>query len=323
MNTIGNWSDPDIYLLRMTPYAVAIHAASKPIEGSTGYWGKFPDVFDDDFKRSLQARLAKEKDKSAGDPCCIGYFVGNELSWGKETSLGLAALASPPGQAAKKVFVEQLQKKYETIDRLNAAWGAAYASWQVLLQGTARPDEKRARTDLAAFYTRTAEQYFRCCREAVKQIDPEGLYLGCRFAWANDRAVRAAAKYCDVLSFNRYKRSVAEFRLPAGIDRPVVIGEFHFGALDRGMFHTGLVAVANQQQRADAYERYVRSALENPLIVGTHWFQFGDQATTGRGDGENYQIGLLDVCDTPYGETIRACRAVGYNMYRHRLGKEP
>ena len=44
--------------------------------------------------------------------------------------------------------------------------------------------------------------------------------------------------------------------------------------------------------------------LGNPLIVGTHWFQYGDQATTGRGDGENYQIGFVDVCDTPYAETI-------------------
>jgi hypothetical protein len=52
--------------------------------------------------------------------------------------------------------------------------------------------------------------------------------------------------------------------------------------------------------------------------VGTHWFQFGDQATTGRGDGENYQIGFLDVCDTPYAETIAAARQVGYGLYATR-----
>ena len=58
--------------------------------------------------------------------------------------------------------------------------------------------------------------------------------------------------------------------------------------------------------------------MENPLIVGTHWFQYGDQATTGRGDGENYQIGFVDVCDTPYPETIAACRDIGCQMYRVR-----
>ena len=60
--------------------------------------------------------------------------------------------------------------------------------------------------------------------------------------------------------------------------------------------------------------------MRNPAIVGTHWFQYGDQATTGRGDGENYQIGFLDVCDTPYEETIAASREVGSQLYALRAG---
>jgi hypothetical protein len=88
------------------------------------------------------------------------------------------------------------------------------------------------------------------------------------------------------------------------------------------MFHTGLRPVADQQARAAAYRNYVQGALRNRWIVGTHWFQFGDQATTGRGDGENYQIGFLDVCDTPYPETIAACREVGYQMYALRAAEK-
>lgn len=318
MNTIANWSDPDIYLMRKTPYTANVSAGSKKLEGSQGYWGKFPDVFDPSFKQGVSRGMAAQEGKAAGDPWCIGYFVSNELSWGDELSLATAALASPPGQAAKTVFLGDLKKKYETIERLNEAWGTKHESWDTLLKSQQPPDKKKAYDDLAAFYSKTAEQYFRVCREAIKQVDPQGLYLGCRFAWANQRAVRAAAKFCDVVSFNKYSYSVADFRLPEGLDKPVVIGEFHFGALDRGMFHTGLRPVANQTQRAEAYASYVRGALKNPWIVGTHWFQFGDQATTGRGDGENYQIGLLDICDTPYTETIRAVRGVGYGMYEYR-----
>jgi hypothetical protein len=143
--------------------------------------------------------------------------------------------------------------------------------------------------------------------------------LGCRFAWVNDAAAIAAAKYCDVVSYNRYDYSVANHRLPNNLDRPTIVGEFHFGALDRGMFHTGLKPTASQQDRAAKYAAYVRGALRNPQIVGTHWFQYRDQATTGRFDGENYQIGFVDICDTPYPETIQACREVGYDLYRIRL----
>jgi len=322
MNTIANWSDPEIYLMRKTPYVVTVHARARNIEGSQGYWGKFPDPFAPGFSRALGENLASEQSKKAVDPWCIGYFVSNELSWGNDTSLAIAALASPADQPAKREFVDVLRRKYEKIERLNEIWGTGHASWQSLLKATTPPDAKRARADLTAFYTTIAEEYFKACRDAVKSADPKGLYLGCRFAWVNDLAARAAARFCDVVSYNRYRRSVADFRLPDGVDKPVVIGEFHFGALDRGMLHTGLVPCTSQQHRAESYRNYVQGALDNPLIVGTHWFQYGEQATTGRGDGENYQIGLLDVCDSPYPETIESCRTVGYDMYRRRAGKQ-
>jgi hypothetical protein len=319
LNTIGNWSDPDIYLLRKTPYVATINSGRKPIAGSSGYWGKFPDPFDPDFAETLRRNMDNQEGKAADDPWCVGFFVDNELSWGDEFSLGLATLGSPPEQAAKQAFVHDLKAKYRAVTKLNEAWGTNHASWDAILETTEPPDKEKARDDLTAFYTRIAEQYFRVCREAVKAVAPKTLYLGCRFAWVNDRAVLAAAKYCDVISFNRYRDSVADFTLPEGVDKPAIIGEFHFGALDRGMFHTGLRPVASQEDRANAYRSYVEGALGNRYLVGTHWFQFGDQATTGRGDGENYQIGFLDICDTPYPETVSASRRVGSAMYRIRL----
>ncbi len=323
MNTIGNWSDPGIYGMERTPYVATISFSSPPIEGSTGYWGKFPDPFHPAFEKTLRERMARERDRSAGDPWCLGYFIFNELSWGDQYSLSLAALRSPAEQPAKRAFVDDLMAKYETIDRLNAAWETDHASWEALLESQEAPEEEKAREDLGAFYDRLAEQFFRLCRDAVKEVAPDQLYLGVRFAWVNDRAIRASARYCGVVSFNRYAYDLSEFSLPAGIDVPVIIGEFHFGALDRGMFHTGLRPVADQDARAAAYRTYVESGLTHPNIVGTHWFIFGDQATTGRFDGENYQIGLVDLCDTPYPETIEAVRQVGHGMYRLRSeGKE-
>ena len=63
------------------------------------------------------------------------------------------------------------------------------------------------------------------------------------------------------------------------------------------------------------------SALRHPNVVGVHWHQFGDQAATGRFDGENFQVGFVDCCDTPYPETIAGIREVGYRQYEIRSGK--
>ncbi len=324
LNTIANWSDETTRLMRRTPYTDAVSSrGAKNIEGSEGYWGKFPDVFDPSFEAGVRRSMAGRKGKSAGDPWCLGYFSDNEMSWGDDTSLSLGALKSPPEQAAKKVFVADLKVKYGDIGKLNTAWDTKHESWDALVQSREAPDKKLAHADLTEFYTKAAEQYFRTVRDAIKSVAPNQLYLGCRFAWANDRAAIAAGKYCDVVSYNLYKRTVTDFKYP-GPDKPLLIGEFHFGALDRGMFHTGLVPVSNQADRAQAYKDYVLGAVHHPQFVGTHWFQWMDEPTTGRVyDEENYQIGFVDIADTPYRETIEASREVGRQLYQQRLGKAP
>ena len=83
-----------------------------------------------------------------------------------------------------------------------------------------------------------------------------------------------------------------------------MIGEFHFGALDRGMDATGLRGVASQTDRGKAYRRYMHRAASHPMCLGAHYFILYDQAYLGRFDGENYQIGALDVCSHPYSEFI-------------------
>jgi len=319
LNTIANWSDSGIYLMRKTPYVCTVNSRARRIEGSKGYWGKFPDVFDPSFRQGLQRRLARERDRSAGDPWCIGFFVDNELSWGDDVSLAIGTLVSPPDQPAKKVFIADLKAKYKTIGNLNAAWGTKHTSWEALLECQEAPVQKKASADLTAFYTKIAETYFKTTRDAVREVAPKQLYLGCRFAWVNNRAARAAVKFCDVVSYNRYSYTVEQQRLPDNANKPIIIGEFHFGALDRGMFHTGLRKARDQNHRAQLYEDYVRGALRNRHIIGTHWFQYKDQPTTGRGDGENYQIGFIDICDRPYSEIIEASRRVGRDLYKYRL----
>ena len=323
MNTLGMWSEPELRELRRTPYTDSIGSwGVRTIAGSEGYWGKFPDPFDPGFRQKLVKQMEAKHGRSAGDPWCLGFFSDNELSWGDDTSLAVGTLMSPATQPAKRAFLHVLRKKYDDIGKLNAAWGTAHASWDALAEGVQAPDIEKARADLSGFYTRSAEEYFRVAREAIKEVAPRQLYLGCRFAWDNPLAQAAAAKFCDVVSFNLYYKDLADFNFEGGADVPLMVGEFHFGATDRGMFHGGLRPMENQAERAAAYSRYVRTALRDPKFVGCHWFQYRDQPTTGRAlDEENFQIGFVDVGDTPYREMIEASRALGREMYRLRLGR--
>lgn len=317
-NTIGNWSGEEITALDQMPYVAMCDIKGPKLAASESYWTKFHDVFSPEFRPAVKKALATQK-SAAGDKWCIGFFVDNELNWGKKTSLAEATLKCPATQPAKIEFVKILKAKYKTIKNLNRAWGKVHKSWDALLGSAKFSVTRGAKADLLAFNTKMAETYFKIVRDEIKAIAPNQLYMGCRFQWVNDVAVSAAAKYCDIISYNKYSYSVENLKLPDKLDKPVIIGEYHFGALDRGMFHTGLRGAKSQAHRAELFTRYIKGALRNPYIVGVHWFQYSDQPLTGRGDGENYQIGWVDICDTPYQEMVTAGRAIGKIMYRYRL----
>ena len=318
MNTIANWSSAEIYRMDRTPYTTRIWARGANIEGSKGHWGKFPDPFSPKFRNTLEASLRRNSYADA-DPWCIGFYVNNELSWGKDgISLAKATVASPATQPAKVAMLDWLRGRYQDVAALNLAWETEFADWDAVLASTTVPASGKATADLREFYSRIADQYFSVIHEAIRRMAPNKLDLGCRFSPWNDSATRAAARYCDVVSYNLYRRTLDDFALPEGVDKPVIVGEFHFGTLVRGMFYPSLIPVPDQEARRDAYVAYVESALRHPAIVGTHWFQFGNCATTGRSDGANAEIGLVDGADTPFYELLDGVRQVGGSMYAIR-----
>ncbi|MEM9527531.1 MAG: beta-agarase, partial [Bacteroidota bacterium] len=225
MTTLGNVSDPAARSQQQTPYVGTVWILGTPkIAGATGFWGKFHDVFSPAFKQAVRASMESQR-AGADDPWCIGFFVDNELSWGTLGSLSVGVLRSPAEQPAKVAMIAALRDRYANINQLNATWGTDHASWAALAQSTSPPDFASAKEDLISFHAVIADHYFKIIHEELERLAPNHLYLGCRFAWANDDVtMRAAAKYCDVISFNKYEYSVEALTLPAGIDKPTMIG---------------------------------------------------------------------------------------------------
>jgi hypothetical protein len=317
MNTVANSSDKAFYSQAKTPYLDRINLKSPEIEGTGGLWWPFRDPFHPEFRTGLRDQLL-ERGNELDDPMCIGYFVDNEINWGGPTSLAEWTLQTPSHQPAKMAIINHLKKKYKSIEKLNEAWKSNYHDWEAMLNSTETPPAD-SRDDCIELSEIIIEEYYKNIREVLNKVAPNKLYLGSRFYRSFESVVRIAAKYSDVLSWNIYSNSLSGFnRLPDGIDKPVMIGEFHFGALDRGLFHPANRPVDNQEERGKAYYTYIESGLRHPNIVGAHWFQYGDPATTGRFDGNNKQMGLVDVCDNPYPETIAKIREIGYNMYQIR-----
>ena len=317
-NTVAAFSEWQIARRHSLPYVLICGVRGAPvIESAQGYWVKMYDVYDPRFAELADERIRDITRGHEDDLMCLGLFVDNELSW---DGVRDGVLASPAEQPARRELIRLLQERYGTPEALNAAWGTDFADWNAV----SRPGRfsEAFRRDMDDYLLMFARTYYRTIRETIDRHAPGMLYLGSRFAWVEQSALRAAAEYADVVSFNVYRKRPTLPRIMRELDRPVIIGEFHFGALDRGMFHTGLVKAASQDERAALYEAYVREAALDPLIVGTHWFQLVDQPITGRWyDGENYNIGLLNGVDVPYPELAEAARRIHGELYPLRAGQ--
>jgi hypothetical protein len=289
LNTIANWSDANLGNQHKKAYVATLRGWG--IE--TGQMG-MPDVYDPVWVKSVDEAALRQCAPKKDDPWLLGYFIGNEPPWpNRELELVNVILTgeATPMQAELKKFLE----KEDTPERRKE------------------------------FIYNTYAKFISTINAAVKKHDPNHLNLGLRFGGSAPDAIIMASKGFDVFSFNHYGYSLN----PGMIKRineitglPMVIGEFHFGVPARGLA-PGLAQTISQEERGVAYRYYVENAAANPAIIGTHWFQWMDQPATGRNDGENYNIGFVDVTDRPYSELINAAKETFGRILSIHSGKEP
>jgi hypothetical protein len=253
-----------------------------------------PDVYSPSFAQRVEREALQQLGARSDDPWMIGYFIGNEPPWpARESELVDRVLAGPPSA---------LQQRFKA--------------------DIARGDTPQKRKELVhAAFTR----YLEVVNAAVRRADPRHMNLGIRFGGTPPDDVIALARGFDVYSMNKYRWAPPKDfidRVYAITKLPILIGEFHFGVPERGLA-PGLVQTASQAERGVAYSYYVEHAAEHPAIVGAHWYQWIDQPATGRRDGENYNIGWIDVTDRPYPELVAAAKATHSKLDALHSGKLP
>lgn len=320
-NTIGRWSARRLPLLeRRRPYLLLLDSPARAprIPGTRHY-----DPYHPDFAlRYAEGVASQTRDpgvaRAADDPFCIGLSIDNEPPFGG--MIGAMLVQDASGCPAKNAFLAAVRARHPDLGALNAAWGTAFPTWPAVAALAAPVPGSGFAADASAFLLDWLRRYFSAARAAVKALAPRRLYFACAFGGADAPPVAwdAAAEHADALLADVHLRGVESWR-PLGTgaapERPVLIGAFTFGCLDRGMLSAGPVPTPSQAARAEALRTFVRGALSNPLLVGCHYFQYRDQPLVGRDDGEAYQIGFVDVCDRPYREVAKASREIGERLY--------
>jgi len=292
LNTVGNWSSPEVYNLNRIAYTQQLQglAMERKLMG-------LADVYAPGFAARMDSAMKSYLPQNKNNPWIIGYFVGNEPSWlGQEARLCDLILQ---GDACP---IQTELKKF--------------------MQGGNTPERKKE------FIFQTFRIFLQTVKATMKRYDPNHLNLGIRFGNLNEldeELMGICHDSFDILSFNCYslmpdKETMDRaFRLTG---MPMIIGEYHFGTVDRGMAQS-LWQVNSQQERGVAYRYYTENAYAHPGLIGTAYFQWCDQDLTGRGDGENYNCGFVDVTDRPYKYQMEAQMETAKRLYSIHSGNVP
>ncbi len=295
-----------------------------------GPWGtrdsRLIDVFSTNYAMEVDRTAQKEVAPNASNEYLIGYFANNELPWygekGWPTTSDRSMLSRymrlAPQAPGKVKLVEFLKAYYKNdMAAMKEDWAVTAESFDDLAkQRTIIPKARESAQAVVEWSGVVAEQYFKLCYEAIRRYDPNHLYLGVRFANRAQQPVMAACgKYADVISMNIYRKTgVFDEALCGAVaamtGKPIMITEFSWRAMENSSGCKNSdgadVTVQTQQDRADGFRTYATTALAQPYLVGYDWFQYHDQPTSGRFDGEDCNYGLVDIHDQPYTTLLAA-----------------
>ena len=290
LNTIANWSSDEVRLRNEVPFMTQLRGMR-----FDGAMMGLVDVYTDKFEEQIDEAVERSTRRYKDNSWLIGYFTGNEPAWrGNE----LRVIDIIMEESDERPIKQELLKYIEGQDT----------------------PEKRIE-----FIHQTFRIFIETVDEALNRYSPGHLNLGIRFGGGAQKEVLELCKgVFDVFSFNSYTQAPSHELMDTFMDvteMPLMIGEFHFGTVNRGMSQA-LWQVDTQEDRGIAYRHYTENAYTHPGLIGTSYFQWPDQDVTGRGyDGENLNCGLVDVTDRPYPHLVDAISETSKRLYEVHSGE--
>ena len=291
LNTIANWSRSDVYDRNQKAFTLQMRDI-----GIEGALMGLADVYAPEFEKKIFEAVKSTVEPYRDNPWLLGYFTFNEPSFpGREERLCDLIL-----EGKERSIKTALQEHLEVGDT---------------------PENRKE------FIYNTFRIFIETVDRALQKYDPNHLTLGIRFGQGAENEILELCKdVFDVFSFNcydLYPRVEMLDRFSEITGKPLFIGEYHFGTVDRGMAQS-LWQVNSQEERGVAYRYYTERGYSHPSLIGTSYFQWCDQDLTGRGgDGENYNCGLVDVTDRPYPYLVDAVSETAKRIFQVHSGTLP
>lgn len=274
------------------------------------------DVFDPGAEAKIEQAISAKLDQAKNDPWLIGYVYDNEAGWNAEVvSTVLKYTSTSP---AKSAFVDFLAPRYNNnLAAVNQLLGTSAPSFAAL-KDTAIEIAKVPSADVSDYIRLASRTYFTTITNIIRRHDANHLFLGVSVVptWRTSLEWDSEAMpFVDVFSVDSYTNDASWITRYESFGKPLVNLEFAFSTADRGLSPVNAaVSRATIADRGAAFKTFVEGQAAHPLFLGSGWFSYYDQAVTGRKDGENYNIGLVNQQDQPYTDMVNVMRTVNAGL---------
>ncbi len=313
-NTIGAWSEHPQFEAAGLYQTPVLHLLAAGIP----WLDPWDPAIVDEVRKVAKPQIERYRGVSG----TFGYFSDNELGWWQAMLWEFAGKYKAEGPGRKR-WVQFLRQTFPTWKDLLLEFDPEGADSFDSLQKAGRlylkPGSLGART-VRKWIEQVADRYYQVCKQVIQEYHPGALYLGDRYiALYFPEVVRAAGRHCDVVSSNMNADwadgGFPPFYLPGLYQlakRPIMVTEFYASAMENRSGNLNDSAefptVKTQAQRNALFRKQAEYLLATPYVVGVHWFQYYDEPTHGRGDGENFNMGLVDIENRPYKGLVAAAR---------------
>ena len=328
--TIGGWSDFQTFRQCHDPdvaFAPVLHIGST---AGAPWW----DMWDPKIVNRMEQVARDQILNLRDDPRLLGYYSDNEVGWWNAILFKMT-LDQAPASGQRRRLIELLRQTYRSDwSELQRDFDPApgVENWEELEQHGMlflRPGGNGIRTE-RRFLGLLAERYYSLVHAIIRKYDQRALILGDRYqSFYYPEVARACAPYVDAVSCNLNASwndgSFVRFYLETLhqlTGKPVLVGEFYLSARENrsgNKNNRGVYPVAaTQKERAAGFRTTLAALLRTPYVVGADWFQYYDEPTHGRYDGENFNFGLVDIHDRPYEALTSTASALDLNALKNR-----
>ena len=257
-------------------------------------------VFYEGWEEFVKGYINYELTPYKDDPNILGFYSDNEIDFSSMNSRILDRFLAVsdhenPAYLAAHAFMES--KNTQTVtDELNSEFAGI-----------------------------VAEKYYKAVKEARDEVAPGVMFMGSRLHGTPkylEGVIRAAGKYCDVISINYYSRWTPELTdwIPNwerwAPNTPFIVTEFYTKALDNDLSNDSGAgfAVRTEKDKAYAFQHFALGLLEAKNCIGWQWFRYQDEDGDDAG-GKPANKGLYDNYYELYPYFAAYMRRFNYNVY--------